>query len=158
MHCYWLSRVFVACNVFRLYGIGNLTSNPLSLEAAVDAVSKILNGAVKPVLIAGPKLRVSKAIEAFEELATASGYAVAVMPSAKGFFLETHPNFIGTYWGAVSSEYTSEIVESADKYLFAGPIFNDYRSVEVDDTLRALEVSPQDCCKFPLYIEVEKWR
>ena len=122
--------------MFRLYGIGNLTTNKLSLEAAVDAVSALLNGAVKPVLIAGPKLRVAKATEAFDEFATASGYATAIMPSAKGLFNETHSNFIGTYWGAVSSTYTSEIVESADKYLFAGPIFNDYRSVRVDDTLQ----------------------
>jgi len=112
---------------FRLYGIGNTTTNKLSLDAAVDAVSKILNGSVKPVLVAGPQLRFSKAVEAFEELATASGYATAVMPSAKGHFPETHPNFIGTYWGAVSSMFTSEVVESADKYLFAGPVFNDYR-------------------------------
>jgi pyruvate decarboxylase len=113
----------------RLYGIGNRTTNKLSLDAAVDAVSGILNGSVKPVLVAGPQLRFSKAVEAFEELATASGYAIAVMPSAKGHFPETHPNFIGTYWGAVSSMFASEVVESADKYLFAGPVFNDYSSV-----------------------------
>jgi TPP-dependent 2-oxoacid decarboxylase len=29
----------------------------------------------------------------------------------------------------VSSPYCAEIVESADVYLFAGPIFNDYSSV-----------------------------
>lgn len=116
-------------NPRKLYGIGNLKTNKLSLEAAVDAVSELLNGSVKPVLIAGPKLRVAKACDAFEELATASGYAVAAMPSAKGFFPETHPNFIGTYWGAVSSMYAAEIVESADRYLFAGPVFNDYSSV-----------------------------
>lgn len=29
----------------------------------------------------------------------------------------------------VSSPYCAEIVESADAYLFAGPIFNDYSSV-----------------------------
>ncbi|KAH7306599.1 hypothetical protein KP509_22G021300 [Ceratopteris richardii] len=58
-----------------------------------------------------------------------SGYAVAVMPSAKGLFPESHPHFIGTYWGAISSSFCAEIVESADAYLFAGPVFNDYSSV-----------------------------
>ncbi|KAL7254835.1 hypothetical protein ACSBR1_009056 [Camellia fascicularis] len=43
--------------------------------------------------------------------------------------LENHPHFIGTYWGAVSTAFYAEIVESADAYLFAGPIFNDYSSV-----------------------------
>nr|PNR57482.1 hypothetical protein PHYPA_004476 [Physcomitrium patens] len=113
----------------RLYGIGNLKTNQLSLEAAVDAVSSLLASAVKPVLVGGPKLRVAKACDSFEQLATACGYAVAVMPAAKGLFPESHRNFIGTYWGAVSSTFTAEIVESADKYLFAGPVFNDYSSV-----------------------------
>jgi pyruvate decarboxylase len=42
---------------------------------------------------------------------------------------EHHPQFIGTYWGAVSTNFCGEIVESADAYLFAGPIFNDYSTV-----------------------------
>lgn len=106
-----------------------LKTNSLCLESALDTVAEILNTAVKPVLIAGPNLRIAKAIDAFEALATASGYAVAVMPSGKGHFRETHPHFVGTYWGAVSTSYVSEIVESADIYVFVGPIFNDYRWV-----------------------------
>ncbi|KAG0481161.1 hypothetical protein HPP92_012019 [Vanilla planifolia] len=67
--------------------------------------------------------------KAFTELADACGYPVAVMPSAKGLVPENIPRFIGTYWGAVSTAFCAEIVESADAYLFAGPIFNDYSSV-----------------------------
>ncbi|XP_055807624.1 pyruvate decarboxylase 1-like [Solanum dulcamara] len=104
-------------------------SNKMGLEAAVEAAAEFLNKAVKPVIVGGPKLRVAKACDAFVELADASGYAVAVMPSAKGMVPENHPHFIGTYWGAVSTAFCSEIVESADAYLFAGPIFNDYSSV-----------------------------
>lgn len=84
---------------------------------------------MKPVIIGGPKLRVSKAQKAFVELADACGYPVAVMPSAKGLVPEQHPNFLGTYWGAVSSNFCGEIVESSDAYMFVGPIFNDYSSV-----------------------------
>ncbi|KAL4385001.1 hypothetical protein GQ457_15G027720 [Hibiscus cannabinus] len=104
-------------------------SNKMGLEAAVDATAAFLNKAVKPVIIGGPKLRVAKACEAFVELANACGYPIAVMPSAKGLVPEHHSRFIGTYWGAVSTTFCSEIVESADAYLFAGPIFNDYSSV-----------------------------
>eukprot|EP01018_Ginkgo_biloba_P000836 Gb_33736 [translate_table: standard] len=111
------------------YSISPRLSNPRSLEAAVETVAEFLNAAVKPVLVGGPKLRVAKAGSAFVELANASGYALAVMPSAKGQVPETHPHFIGTYWGAVSTSFCAEIVESADAYLFAGPIFNDYSSV-----------------------------
>lgn len=104
-------------------------SNKMGLEAAVEATLEFLNKAVKPVMVGGVKLRVAKASDAFVELADASGYAMAVMPSAKGLVPEHHPHFIGTYWGAVSTHFCSEIVESADAYIFAGPIFNDYSSV-----------------------------
>ncbi|CAK8541982.1 unnamed protein product [Lathyrus sativus] len=104
-------------------------TNQIGLEAAVEAAAEFLNKAVKPVLVGGPNLRVAKASDAFVELADASGYALAVMPSAKGMVPEHHPHFIGTYWGAVSTAFCAEIVESADAYVFAGPIFNDYSSV-----------------------------
>lgn len=95
----------------------------------MEETIEFLHKAVKPVLIGGPKLRASKAQEAFVELADACGYPLAIMPSAKGQVPEHHPNFIGTYWGAVSTGFVSEIVESADAYVFVGPIFNDYSSV-----------------------------
>ncbi|XP_010558370.1 PREDICTED: pyruvate decarboxylase 1-like [Tarenaya hassleriana] len=104
-------------------------SNKMGLEAAVDATLEFLNKAVKPVMVGGPNLRVAKATDAFVDMADASGYALAVMPSAKGLVPEHHPHFIGTYWGAVSTPFCSEIVESADAYIFVGPIFNDYSSV-----------------------------
>ncbi|KAM3197106.1 hypothetical protein ACQJBY_072650 [Aegilops geniculata] len=104
-------------------------SNQMTLEAAVETAAAFLNKSVKPVLVGGPKMRVAKACKAFVELADACGYPVAAMPSAKGLVPEHHSRFIGTYWGAVSTPFCAEIVESADAYLFAGPIFNDYSSV-----------------------------
>lgn len=104
-------------------------SNQEGLEAAVEATATFLSNAVKPVIVGGPKLRVAKAQKAFLEFAEASGYPIAVMPSGKGLVPEHHPHFIGTYWGAVSSSFCGEIVESADAYVFVGPIFNDYSSV-----------------------------
>lgn len=101
-------------------------SDPDSLEAAVKHAASLLNSAVKPVLVAGTKLRPCGARESFEELADASEYAVAVMPNAKGFFSEQHPNYIGIYWGPVSTPACGEIVESSDLYLFAGPLLTDY--------------------------------
>lgn len=56
----------------------------MGLRAAVEAATEFLNKAVKPVMVGGPKLRVSNASDTFVELADASGYALAVMPSAKG--------------------------------------------------------------------------
>lgn len=104
-------------------------SNKISLNAAVDAAVKFLDTCAKPVLVGGPKIRLGKAKDSFVKLVEACGYAYATMPSAKGQVNEQHPRFIGTYWGAVSSPFCLEIVESADAYIFVGPIFNDYSSV-----------------------------
>lgn len=104
-------------------------SNPIALSAAVAAVADKLNQSVKPALVAGVKLRAFEAIESFHKLADFSEYAVAIMPNAKGMFPETHPQYIGCYWGQVSSPGCAEIIESCDAYLFAGPIFNDYTTV-----------------------------
>ncbi|CAN0927602.1 Pyruvate decarboxylase 1, partial [Linum grandiflorum] len=98
------------------FSISPVVSNQKGLEAAVEAAAEFMNKAVKPVIVGGPKLRVGKAQKAFVELADASGYAVSVMPSGKGLVPEHLTNFIGRYWGAVSTS-------------FCGPIFNDYSSV-----------------------------
>ncbi|KAL4558384.1 hypothetical protein LXL04_036583 [Taraxacum kok-saghyz] len=111
------------------FSLFSRTSNQAGLEQAVQAAAAFLDKAVKPVMVGGPKLRVAKAQQAFVDFADASGYALALMPSGKGMVPETHEHFMGTYWGAVSTSFCAEIVESADAYVFAGPIFNDYSSV-----------------------------
>jgi len=102
------------------------SSDPESLNAAVNQATAFLNAAEKPILVGGVKLRSWGAIKAFEDVANASGYAVAMMPNAKSFFSEKHPSYIGTYWGSVSTPGCGEVVESCDAYLFAGPVFSDY--------------------------------
>jgi len=97
-----------------------------ALEAAVEAAAARINSSVKPVLIAGVKLRSCSAVGAFLKLADALGCGVAVMPDAKGLIPENHPAFMGTYWGVVSSAKCGEIVESSDCQIFAGPTFTDY--------------------------------
>ncbi|CAL5351529.1 unnamed protein product [Camellia sinensis] len=115
------------------FSISPRLSNQMGLEAAVEAAVEFLNKAVKPVL--------------GDWAETAS---VAVMPSAKGLVPENHPHFIGTYWGAVSTAFCAEIVESADAYLFAGPIFNDYSSIGYSLLLKrekAIIVQPEPLSK-----------
>ena len=107
---------------------GHPSSDPQSLAEAVDQAAAMLNKAQKPVVVGGAKLRMAGALEAFLQFVEASGYAVAMMPNAKSFFPENHPNYIGIYWGPVSSPGTDAIVESADVYLYAGPVLSDYAS------------------------------
>lgn len=124
----------IACNIasaptsapnVRSFG-GPTASDPVSLKAAVDRATEMLNDASKPVLVSGVKLRSFGAEQSFRKLADAAGYAVASMPNAKGFFDEQHPLYMGTYWGPVGTPGCGEIVDSADLCLFAGPTFTDY--------------------------------
>ena len=101
-------------------------SDPVSLKSAVDHTAELLNSAAKPVLVAGVKLRSFGGEKAFAELAESTGYAVAAMPNAKGFFNEQHPDYMGIYWGPVGTPGCGEVVESSDMCLFAGPVFSDY--------------------------------
>ena len=124
----------IACNIadavtsapnVRSFG-GPTASDPLSLNAAVDRAVELLNAATKPVLVAGVKLRSFGAEANFQKLADASGYAIASMPNAKGFFNEQHPHYMGIYWGPVGTPGCGEIVDSSDLCLFAGGTFTDY--------------------------------
>jgi pyruvate decarboxylase len=110
----------------RRYFIKDPVSHPEALDEAVERSSELLASASKTVLVAGAKLRPFDAVDAFRKLMDASRYAVASMPEAKGIVPEGHPSYIGTYWGPVSSPGTAEIVESANMYLLAGPVFTDY--------------------------------
>ncbi len=101
-------------------------SDPSALAAAVAHAARLLKGASRPVLVAGPRLRPPEVQAAFRRLADAAGYAVAVQPAAKGMFPEDHPSYAGMYWGPVSSPGVASLVESADAYLFAGGILSDY--------------------------------
>ncbi|KAK9057800.1 hypothetical protein SSX86_022638 [Deinandra increscens subsp. villosa] len=112
----------------RVYGCCRY-SNQVGLEAAIEAAAEFLNKAVKPVMVGGPKLRLANACKEFVEMADSCGYAFAVMPSGKGLVPEHHPHFIGTYWGVISTPFCGEIIDSADAYLFVGPIFNDFSSM-----------------------------
>jgi len=106
--------------------IRSIPSDEGVLKQAVEDTLELLSKAAKPVMVAGTKLRSTGAVDAFTDLVNTSDYAFASMPGAKGLISEAHSNYIGTYWGPVSSPGTAEIVESANIYLFAGPRFTDY--------------------------------
>ncbi|PRW44348.1 pyruvate decarboxylase 4 [Chlorella sorokiniana] len=111
------------------YSLSTKQSNPRSLEAAVEAAAAFLGGKQKPVALAGSLLRVGKAQTQFLEFVKAAGYPFANMAAAKGLVPESSEQYMGTYWGQISAPYVSEVVESADAYLVAGPLLNDYASV-----------------------------
>ena len=125
-----------------------LPVNEAALAEAVRAIADKLNAAEKPVLLAGPHLRSFGAVEAFRKLAEAIGCAVAVSPNGKGFFPETHPQYIGVYLGKVSSPGCEAIIDWSDMVLAAGPLFTDYSTVGwsmgLPDREKMISVMPWD--------------
>ncbi|KAI7842956.1 hypothetical protein COHA_003462 [Chlorella ohadii] len=111
------------------YSLSTKQSNPRSLQAAIEAAAGFLGGKQKPVALAGSLLRVGKARKQFMEFVEAAGYPFANMAASKGLVPESSEQYMGTYWGQISAPYVSEVVESADAYLVAGPLLNDYASV-----------------------------
>ena len=101
-------------------------SDAKSLASAVEHASTLLNQAQKPIVLAGSKLRAAGAEANVHALIQAANYAIAVTPDAKGYFDEQHPNYMGIYWGPVSTPSCSSIVESSDMSLALGVLFTDY--------------------------------
>ena len=100
-----------------------------TLTAAVTAAAEFLLGKKKPVLLIGSKLRAAGAERQAVELANALGCSVAVMAAAKSFFPEEHPQYVGTYWGEVSTPGAQAIVDWSDSIICIGALFNDYSTV-----------------------------
>jgi TPP-dependent 2-oxoacid decarboxylase len=112
-----------------LYITPKLWTDDASLQAALNRILPLIHNAPKIALVAGSKLRVAQAVEEFAALAGVLGCGVAVMPDAKGLFSEHHAQYMGCFWGGVSSRHVQGIVESADLILLAGGVLNDYTTV-----------------------------
>jgi pyruvate decarboxylase/indolepyruvate decarboxylase len=100
-----------------------------AIQSAINTATNLIENSNTHILLAGPHLRSHGAINAFKELAEALGCAVTVQPSAKSFFPENHPQFIGVYWGNVSSQDCQKIVEESDLIIAGGPVYTDYSTV-----------------------------
>ncbi|MGZ7048332.1 MAG: alpha-keto acid decarboxylase family protein, partial [Methanobacterium sp.] len=122
-----------------------LETDPKALQSAVNLASNLIENSNDPILLVGPHLRAHGAIDAFKELAKALGCAVAVQPSAKSLFSEDDPQFIGFYWGEVSSPGTREIVEGSELIIAGGPVYTDYSTVgwtAIPDADKTINIRP----------------
>ncbi|ROW05179.1 hypothetical protein VSDG_00595 [Cytospora chrysosperma] len=104
-------------------------SDQAALAAAADDAAIYLKGKLKPMILVGPKVSRAGADKALLKLAEAMGCAVAVQPAAKGMFPEDHPQFVGIFWGQVSTKAADAILNWADAIICAGCVFNDYSTV-----------------------------
>jgi pyruvate decarboxylase len=104
-------------------------SDAQSLAVAIELAADFLAKKRKPILLAGAKLRAAGAEAAFLELAEAIGCAVAVMPGAKSFFPEQHKQYVGIFWGQVSTLGADTMIDWSDGVVCAGTVFTDYSTV-----------------------------
>ena len=104
-------------------------SDPETVTAAVTAAAEFLQGKKKPMLLIGSKLRAAGAEKEAVELANALVCSVAVMAAAKSFFPEEHPQYVGIYWGGISTPGAQAIVDWSDSIVCIGALFNDYSTV-----------------------------
>jgi pyruvate decarboxylase len=58
--------------------------------------------------------------ESFRRCVEAMGCPAAVQATAKGMFPETHPQYLGIYWGVVSSHRVATRLKHADALLVVG--------------------------------------
>jgi TPP-dependent 2-oxoacid decarboxylase len=104
---------------------GPPASDPNALEEALNEVMALLQGAEKPVALAGVELHRYGLMDEFDRLVDASGLPIASTLLGKTVISEHHPQAIGVYEGGVSREEIRDTVESADALLCLGAWMSD---------------------------------
>ncbi len=99
-----------------------------ALAAAVSEIAMRLKAASQPVLIVGVEVRrfgLKDAVIAFSE---ALNIPVVTSILGKATFPETHPNFIGNYFGQFGNPKVKEYVESCDCIIALGAVMTEMES------------------------------
>lgn len=95
-----------------------------SLAAAAEAVAEWLAAKQRPVIVVGRQARNYQ--QHLVEFAEALGCAVTTVADGKGFFPESHPQFIGTHFKAFTDPVSiADTVAASDALVFVGMHFNE---------------------------------
>jgi TPP-dependent 2-oxoacid decarboxylase len=97
---------------------------PAMLEALKEMEHKI-NGAKKPVIIAGIEVHRFGLQNALLEFIEKTNIPVAAMPLSKSVISECHPLYIGVYAGKMGNKDVFEYVESSDCLILLGVLMTD---------------------------------
>ena len=154
-------------------------SDPHALaEAVKEAVARI-EGATRPVIIAGVELHRYGLQNEVVALAEASGIPIAASMLAKSVVSEVHPLYIGLYEGALGREDVTRFVEESDCIILLGTLLTDidlgiftakldpaksiyatsdelrishhhFHDVQLDDFMRALAAAKPKAARRPL--------
>ena len=101
-------------------------SDPDSLAAALDETLEMIEGAKKPVLLAGVELHRFGVTDLALKLAHHANIPIASDLLSKSAVAENHPLYLGVYGGAMSSDpRVRDYVESSDCVLMLGTFITD---------------------------------
>ena len=101
------------------------SSDPGSLQEAVEETLEHLAKASNPVLLAGVEVHRRSLQDALVKVVEQARLPVAATLTGKSVVGERHPAYIGIYEGAMGVETTRQRVESADLLLLLGVTLND---------------------------------
>jgi TPP-dependent 2-oxoacid decarboxylase len=96
-----------------------------TLAEAVQEISDKLKKSKQPVLLVGVEVRRFGLKDMIVELATALNLPVVTSILGKSAFPESHPNFIGNYFGQFANPAVKEYVEGADCILALGAVMTE---------------------------------
>jgi indolepyruvate decarboxylase len=96
-----------------------------ALTEAVEEAVYLLEQSQRPIILAGVELHRYSMAERLSLLLEQTGYPFATTLLGKSILSEMHPQFIGSYAGALSQEYVRQRVETADCILCLGAFMSD---------------------------------
>ncbi len=96
-----------------------------TLQEALHETIDIINAADKPVIIAGVELHRFGLQEMLLRFLDKSNIPVASTILSKSVIVETHPQYLGVYEGAMGREEVREYIESSDCLILLGVFLSD---------------------------------
>ncbi len=101
------------------------TSDPVTLEEAIQEATTLINKATQPVILAGVEIHRFGLQKELIALARNKGIPVAATILAKSIVADTRDFYMGVYEGAIGLEDVCNYVESSDCLLLLGTFMTD---------------------------------
>lgn len=102
-----------------------MESSSIGVDEAVNDILERLRSAQRPVMFVGVQIRRFNFMDKVIALAEALHIPVVTSILGKASFPETHPNFIGNYFGQFGNPRVREYVESSDCVLSLGTVLTE---------------------------------
>ncbi len=121
------------------------SSDPASLEAAVDAITIALADAETACILPGMLAARMQLRDELADFVDASGLPFATMFADKSVLDEQHPGYLGMYDGKLMDEDIREFVESCDQVVCVGTMMTDFNSGAFTANLdpgRTIDIGP----------------